>query len=134
MLTLKKQTSYCGRLVRVDCLGLDLSFIFVGTLIGEVNSQQILMTFYRPFTVQILLMKFQCSIVRPFIFLNFLPSPYPIAEQVKLNSSVLKTLSSTIEELRFLHLVISNRHQPPVVAMLLQCPLESSLQLHPTLL
>ena len=57
----------------------------------------------------------------------------PIAEQVKLNSSVLKTLSSTIEELRFLHLVISNRHQPPVVAMLLQCPLESSLQLHPTL-
>ena len=47
----EKQRSYCGRFVRVYCLGLDLSFIFVGTLIGEVNSQQILMTFYRPFTV-----------------------------------------------------------------------------------
>ena len=44
MLTLRKQRSYCGRVVRVYWLGLDLSFVFVGKIFagGKKGKQPLL--------------------------------------------------------------------------------------------
>ena len=80
--------------MRVYCLGLDLSFIFVGTLIA--NLDYLLQAFHRLDSTDEV-PKFYCEALH---LLKLPPlSLDPIAEQVKLNSSVLKTLSSTIEEL-----------------------------------
>ena len=73
MLMLKKQRSYCGRLVRVYCLGLDFSLIFVGTLKGDkeiqlsANLDDLLQAFHRLDSTDEV-PKFS-SIVRPFIYI-----------------------------------------------------------------
>ena len=114
MLMLKKQKSYCGRLVRVYCLGLDLIFIFVCRDSDRrsqlsANLDDLLQAFHRLDSTDELPM-FYCEALH---LLKLPPlSLDPIAEQVKLNLSVLKTLSSTIEELN--HKISSlGNIQPP---------------------
>ena len=99
--------------MRVYSLGMDLSFILFHCLDSTDEVP-----------------KFYCEALH---ILKLPPlSLDPIAEQVKLNLSVFKTLSSTIEELNHKISSLGNIQppSPPVVAMLLQCPLGGSLLPH----